>query len=177
MFGDFFGERVLPQAEPLYSLSLFTQIPSYVQQSLSDSINILHVSACEEQVWMSRLSERLCTVNNIMHTNIQDCFSAVHSCHSSCVPKFLRLAHDTPPDNVYSLMTTQWGLPIPNLVVSVVGGEGKEKVKPWVRDVIRQGLVRAAQSTGNLSCLSIFSSVMSAWNLYTYLSNESQVDC
>ncbi|KAI2666259.1 Transient receptor potential cation channel subfamily M member 5 [Labeo rohita] len=61
---------------------------------------------------------------------------------------FLRLAHDTPPDNVYSLMTTQWGLPIPNLVVSVVGGEGKEKVKPWVRDVIRQGLVRAAQSTG-----------------------------
>uniref|UniRef100_A0A673NHS2 Transient receptor potential cation channel, subfamily M, member 4a n=1 Tax=Sinocyclocheilus rhinocerous TaxID=307959 RepID=A0A673NHS2_9TELE len=61
---------------------------------------------------------------------------------------FLRLAHDTPPDNVYSLMTSQWGLPIPNLVVSVVGGEGKEKVKPWVREVIRQGLVRAAQSTG-----------------------------
>ncbi|KAL0197736.1 hypothetical protein M9458_006276, partial [Cirrhinus mrigala] len=63
---------------------------------------------------------------------------------------FLRLAHDTPPDNVYSLMTTQWGLPIPNLVVSVVGGEGKEKMKPWVRDLIRQGLVRAGQSTGNL---------------------------
>uniref|UniRef100_A0A8C1WI09 Transient receptor potential cation channel, subfamily M, member 4a n=1 Tax=Cyprinus carpio TaxID=7962 RepID=A0A8C1WI09_CYPCA len=61
---------------------------------------------------------------------------------------FLRLAHDTPPDNVYSLMTSQWGLPIPNLVVSVVGGEGKEKVKPRVREVIRQGLVRAAQSTG-----------------------------
>ncbi|XP_052403224.1 transient receptor potential cation channel subfamily M member 4-like [Carassius gibelio] len=61
---------------------------------------------------------------------------------------FLRLAHDTPPDNVYSLMTSQWGLPVPNLVVSVVGGEGKEKVKPWVREVIRQGLVRAAQSTG-----------------------------
>uniref|UniRef100_A0A671RDV8 Transient receptor potential cation channel subfamily M member 4-like n=1 Tax=Sinocyclocheilus anshuiensis TaxID=1608454 RepID=A0A671RDV8_9TELE len=61
---------------------------------------------------------------------------------------FLRLAHDTPPDNVYSLMMSQWGLPIPNLVVSVVGGEGKEKVKPWVREVIRQGLVRAAQSTG-----------------------------
>ncbi|XP_026064209.1 transient receptor potential cation channel subfamily M member 4 [Carassius auratus] len=61
---------------------------------------------------------------------------------------FLRLAHDTPPDNVYSLMTSQWGLPIPNLVVSVVGGEGEGKVKPRVREVIRQGLVRAAQSTG-----------------------------
>ncbi|TRY59938.1 hypothetical protein DNTS_017602 [Danionella cerebrum] len=61
---------------------------------------------------------------------------------------FLRLSHDTPPDNVYSLMTSQWGLPIPNLVVSVVGGQGKETAKPWVREVIRQGLVRAAQSTG-----------------------------
>ncbi|XP_051572704.1 transient receptor potential cation channel subfamily M member 4-like isoform X1 [Myxocyprinus asiaticus] len=61
---------------------------------------------------------------------------------------FLRLSHDTHPDNVYSLMTNQWGLPIPNLVVSVVGGEGKDKVKTWVREVIRQGLVRAAQSTG-----------------------------
>ncbi|XP_067272643.1 transient receptor potential cation channel subfamily M member 4a [Pseudorasbora parva] len=61
---------------------------------------------------------------------------------------FLRLSHDTPPDNVYQLMTSQWGLPVPNLVVSVLGGDGKEQVKAWVREVIRQGLVRAAQSTG-----------------------------
>ncbi|XP_056608649.1 transient receptor potential cation channel subfamily M member 4a isoform X1 [Triplophysa dalaica] len=61
---------------------------------------------------------------------------------------FLRLSYDTPPDYVYALMTTQWGLPVPNLVLTVVGGEGKVKVKPWVREVIRQGIVRAAQSTG-----------------------------
>ena len=45
-------------------------------------------------------------------------------------------------------MTAHWRLPSPNLVVSVVGGEGHEKVKAWVRDVLRNGLVRAAQSTG-----------------------------
>ncbi|XP_045572067.1 transient receptor potential cation channel subfamily M member 4a isoform X2 [Salmo salar] len=45
-------------------------------------------------------------------------------------------------------MTAHWGVPSPNLVVSVVGGEGCEKVKTWVREVLRQGLVRAAQSTG-----------------------------
>jgi len=45
-------------------------------------------------------------------------------------------------------MMTHWGLPLPNLVVSVVGGEGHEKIKTWVRDVLRNGLVRAAQSTG-----------------------------
>uniref|UniRef100_A0A672JTU8 Histidine rich calcium binding protein n=1 Tax=Salarias fasciatus TaxID=181472 RepID=A0A672JTU8_SALFA len=61
---------------------------------------------------------------------------------------FLRLSWDTPPSMVYTLMTAHWGLPSPNLVVSVVGGEGKTKVKTWVREVIRQGLVKASQSTG-----------------------------
>ncbi|XP_064867162.1 transient receptor potential cation channel subfamily M member 4a isoform X3 [Oncorhynchus nerka] len=61
---------------------------------------------------------------------------------------FLRLSCDTTPQMVYTLMTAHWGVPSPNLVVSVVGGEGCEKVKTWVREVLRQGLVRAAQSTG-----------------------------
>ncbi|XP_056885153.1 transient receptor potential cation channel subfamily M member 4-like [Takifugu flavidus] len=61
---------------------------------------------------------------------------------------FLRLSWDTPPSMVYILMTAHWGLPAPNLVVSVVGGEGRTKLKTWVREVIRQGLVKASQSTG-----------------------------
>ncbi|KAJ8347327.1 hypothetical protein SKAU_G00287280 [Synaphobranchus kaupii] len=61
---------------------------------------------------------------------------------------FLRLSCDTPPEIVYTIMTTHWGVPKPNLVVSVVGGEGREKLQPWVRDALRQGLVKAAQSTG-----------------------------
>ncbi|XP_066499042.1 transient receptor potential cation channel subfamily M member 4-like isoform X1 [Hoplias malabaricus] len=61
---------------------------------------------------------------------------------------FLRLSCDTPASLVYTLMTVHWALPAPNLVVSVVGGVGREKVKSWVREVLRQGLVRAAQSTG-----------------------------
>ncbi|XP_010749717.2 transient receptor potential cation channel subfamily M member 4 [Larimichthys crocea] len=61
---------------------------------------------------------------------------------------FLRLSWDTPPSMVYTLMTAHWGLPAPNLVVSVVGGEGRTKLKTWVREVLRQGLVKASQSTG-----------------------------
>ncbi|KAM9391623.1 transient receptor potential cation channel subfamily M member 4-like [Pholidichthys leucotaenia] len=61
---------------------------------------------------------------------------------------FLRLSCDTSPQIIYTLMTTHWGLPSPNLVVSVVGGEGREKMKPWVKNILRNGLVRAAQSTG-----------------------------
>lgn len=65
-----------------------------------------------------------------------------------CLPQFLRLSWDTPPATVYSILTNDWSLSPPNLVVSVTGGVGKSKVKPWVREVLRKGLVRAAQSTG-----------------------------
>ncbi|KAF4085373.1 hypothetical protein AMELA_G00117490 [Ameiurus melas] len=71
-------------------------------------------------------------------------FAGVSKRHSY----FLRLSWDTPPATVYSILTNHWNLPTPNLVVSVVGGVGKSKVKTWVREVLRQGLARAAQSTG-----------------------------
>lgn len=67
---------------------------------------------------------------------------------SISISQFLRLSWDTPPSMVYTLMTAHWGLPAPNLVVSVVGGAGRTKVKTWVREVLRQGLVKASQSTG-----------------------------
>ncbi|KAI4807628.1 hypothetical protein KUCAC02_027421 [Chaenocephalus aceratus] len=61
---------------------------------------------------------------------------------------YLRLSWDTQASMVYTLMTAHWGLSAPNLVVSIVGGEGRTKVKTWVREVLRQGLVKASQSTG-----------------------------
>ncbi|XP_010773399.1 transient receptor potential cation channel subfamily M member 4-like [Notothenia coriiceps] len=61
---------------------------------------------------------------------------------------YLRLSWDTQASMVYTLMTAHWGLSPPNLVVSIVGGEGRTKVKTWVREVLRQGLVKASQSTG-----------------------------
>ncbi|MBN3316044.1 TRPM4 protein, partial [Atractosteus spatula] len=61
---------------------------------------------------------------------------------------FLRLSCDTDPQTVYRLMTSHWAIPVPNLVVSVCGGGGKLKMKSWVREVLRQGLVKAAQGTG-----------------------------
>lgn len=67
--------------------------------------------------------------------------------------QFLRLSNSTLTSRVYEMMTVHWKLTQPNLVVSVVGGEGRSKVRGWVREVLRQGLVKAAQSTGVLSFL------------------------
>uniref|UniRef100_A0A3B3VAQ0 TRPM SLOG domain-containing protein n=1 Tax=Poecilia latipinna TaxID=48699 RepID=A0A3B3VAQ0_9TELE len=82
-----------------------------------------------------------------------DAFGELDGLKLFCFFQFLRLSCDTPPHIIYTLITAHWGLPSPNLVVSVVGGEGHEKIKPWVRDILRKGLVRAAQSTGKKSSL------------------------
>ncbi|XP_060030128.1 transient receptor potential cation channel subfamily M member 4 isoform X4 [Erinaceus europaeus] len=61
---------------------------------------------------------------------------------------FLRLSDRTDPATVYNLVTRTWGLRAPNLVVSVLGGSGAPALHTWLQDLLRRGLVRAAQSTG-----------------------------
>nr|XP_019597072.1 PREDICTED: transient receptor potential cation channel subfamily M member 4 isoform X2 [Rhinolophus sinicus] len=61
---------------------------------------------------------------------------------------FLRLSDRTDPATVYSLVTRTWGFRAPNLVVSVLGGSGGPILQTWLQDLLRSGLVRAAQSTG-----------------------------
>nr|XP_024000980.1 transient receptor potential cation channel subfamily M member 5-like [Salvelinus alpinus] len=46
------------------------------------------------------------------------------------------------------MLTEQWGLAPPHLVVALVGGDELAQMKPWLRDTVRKGLVKAAQSTG-----------------------------
>lgn len=52
------------------------------------------------------------------------------------------------PSVLFDLLLAEWHLPAPNLVVSLVGEERPFAMKSWLRDVLRKGLVRAAQSTG-----------------------------
>ncbi|XP_057349545.1 transient receptor potential cation channel subfamily M member 4 isoform X4 [Manis pentadactyla] len=61
---------------------------------------------------------------------------------------FLRLSDRTDPATVYNLVTRTWGFRAPNLVVSVLGGSGDPILQTWLQDLLRRGLVRAAQSTG-----------------------------
>ncbi|KAG8521402.1 Transient receptor potential cation channel subfamily M member 4 [Galemys pyrenaicus] len=61
---------------------------------------------------------------------------------------FLRLSDRTDPATVYNLLAHTWGFRAPNLVVSVLGGPGGPVLQTWLQDLLRRGLVRAAQSTG-----------------------------
>ncbi|XP_006861093.1 PREDICTED: transient receptor potential cation channel subfamily M member 5 [Chrysochloris asiatica] len=62
--------------------------------------------------------------------------------------KFVKVPSDVAPAVLFDLMLAEWHLPAPNLVVSLVGEERPFAMKPWLRDILRKGLVKAAQSTG-----------------------------
>lgn len=69
---------------------------------------------------------------------------------SPCVRvQFVRVQSSTDPVLVYQMLTEEWGLASPHLVVALVGGDEQAQMKPWLRDTLRKGLVKAAQSTGN----------------------------
>uniref|UniRef100_A0A672V7V2 Transient receptor potential cation channel subfamily M member 2 n=1 Tax=Strigops habroptila TaxID=2489341 RepID=A0A672V7V2_STRHB len=62
--------------------------------------------------------------------------------------KYVRVSSDTPPWVIYHLMTHHWGLDAPNLLISVTGGAKNFIMKPRLKNIFRQGLVKVAQTTG-----------------------------
>lgn len=64
------------------------------------------------------------------------------------LPQFVKVPSSVAPSVLFNLLLTKWHLPAPNLVVSLVGEEQAFPMKAWLRDVLRKGLVKAAQSTG-----------------------------
>ncbi|XP_020826469.1 transient receptor potential cation channel subfamily M member 5 isoform X4 [Phascolarctos cinereus] len=62
--------------------------------------------------------------------------------------KFLRVPSTLPPSILFEFMVSEWHLPTPNLVISLVGEERNFPMKPWLRNILRKGLVKAMQSTG-----------------------------
>lgn len=60
----------------------------------------------------------------------------------------MRVCSNTDPVLIYKMLTEEWGLASPHLVVALVGGDELAQMKPWLRDTLRKGLVKAAQSTG-----------------------------
>uniref|UniRef100_A0A4W3HRU2 Transient receptor potential cation channel, subfamily M, member 5 n=1 Tax=Callorhinchus milii TaxID=7868 RepID=A0A4W3HRU2_CALMI len=58
-----------------------------------------------------------------------------------------RVSRNISPATLFELLTADWNLLAPSLVVSIMGGNENLPMKPWLRDIWK-GLVKAAQSTG-----------------------------
>ncbi|CAH2226291.1 transient receptor potential cation channel subfamily M member 2 [Pelobates cultripes] len=62
--------------------------------------------------------------------------------------KYVRASCDTNPRVLFDLMTQQWGLSVPSLLISVTGGAKNFSINPRLKNQFSGGLVTAAQTTG-----------------------------
>ncbi|XGW23872.1 hypothetical protein V3C99_005801 [Haemonchus contortus] len=62
--------------------------------------------------------------------------------------QFIRLGYDSEPENVMYLMEKVWGLQPPRLVITVHGGMTNFEVQEKLGGMFRDGLLKAAQTTG-----------------------------
>ncbi|XP_032424081.1 transient receptor potential cation channel subfamily M member 2-like isoform X1 [Xiphophorus hellerii] len=62
--------------------------------------------------------------------------------------KYVRVFTDTRPKVLYELLTKQWKLPPPNLVISVTGGANNFYLKSHLTKAFHRGLIKVAQTTG-----------------------------
>ncbi|KAM6934197.1 transient receptor potential cation channel subfamily M member 2 [Xenentodon cancila] len=62
--------------------------------------------------------------------------------------KYVRVSTDTSPEDLYRLLTEQWKLSTPNLLISVTGGAKNFYLKAHLKNVFNRGLIKVAQTTG-----------------------------
>ncbi|XP_029314727.1 transient receptor potential cation channel subfamily M member 2 [Cottoperca gobio] len=62
--------------------------------------------------------------------------------------KYLRVSTDTSPEMLYQLLTEQWKLSPPNLLISVTGGAKNFYLKARLKNMFNRGLIKVAQTTG-----------------------------
>uniref|UniRef100_A0A8C4FF86 Transient receptor potential cation channel, subfamily M, member 2 n=1 Tax=Dicentrarchus labrax TaxID=13489 RepID=A0A8C4FF86_DICLA len=62
--------------------------------------------------------------------------------------KYARVSTDTSPETLYELLTEQWKLSPPNLLISVTGGAKNFYLKARLKNMFHRGLIKVAQTTG-----------------------------
>ena len=137
------GQRqcVSPLVHPVFACLCLKSLSLSLSRSLQPPV----LSVC--------FSLGLCPLSRPLSAFVWICLLVSQSLSPMCLfllcPQFLRLSDRTDPATVYSLVTRSWGFRAPNLVVSVLGGSGGPVLQTWLQDLLRRGLVRAAQSTGD----------------------------
>ncbi|XP_072139062.1 transient receptor potential cation channel subfamily M member 1-like [Mobula birostris] len=61
---------------------------------------------------------------------------------------YIRVSYDTKPELLLHLMTTEWELELPKLLISVHGGLQNFELQPKMKQVFGKGLIKAAMTTG-----------------------------
>ncbi|XP_069078638.1 transient receptor potential cation channel subfamily M member 7-like isoform X2 [Pleurodeles waltl] len=65
-----------------------------------------------------------------------------------CKAKYMRLSHDSKPEDILELMLKEWQMELPKLLISVHGGMQKFELHPRIKQSLSKGLFKAAVTTG-----------------------------
>ncbi|KAM9804938.1 transient receptor potential cation channel subfamily M member 2-like [Neosynchiropus ocellatus] len=78
-----------------------------------------------------------------------DAFGDIRFGGSSQKPsKYARVSADTDPEVLFQLLTEQWNLPPPNLLISVAGGTKNFSLRSSLKNMFHRGLIQVTQTTG-----------------------------
>lgn len=64
------------------------------------------------------------------------------------IGQYVRVSYDTKADLLLHLMTKEWQLELPKLLISVHGGLQNFELQPKLKQVFGKGLIKAAMTTG-----------------------------
>ncbi|XP_055380249.1 transient receptor potential cation channel trpm isoform X3 [Condylostylus longicornis] len=62
--------------------------------------------------------------------------------------QYVRLSFDTRPELLVQLLSKEWNLELPKLLITVQGGKANFELQPKLKKEIRKGLIKAAKTTG-----------------------------
>ncbi len=69
---------------------------------------------------------------------------------------YIRLAYDSQPDLITQLLTEEWGLRPPKLVVSIHGGKANFKLNQELQCALNEGILGVAKTTSKFTQLYLY---------------------
>lgn len=86
--------------------------------------------------------------------------------------QYVRVDHQTKPEDLWVLMESHWQLPRPKMLISVTGG-AKLSLKPRLKDSFKRGLINVTTSTGEVLDIRLLGQVR---NLMSDMSSDEIAD-
>lgn len=121
---------------PLQHLSLCFY-PVYTYSVFTHAIHVLvRVRVCLRHMLGSSHHAPEGDTDVLPHSHMPHCF------------QYVRVSYDTKPDLLLHLMTKEWQLDLPKLLISVHGGLQNFELQPKLKQVFGKGLIKAAMTTG-----------------------------
>uniref|UniRef100_A0A8D2J9R6 Transient receptor potential cation channel subfamily M member 3 n=1 Tax=Varanus komodoensis TaxID=61221 RepID=A0A8D2J9R6_VARKO len=117
---------------------------------LTPSISIIQNEKNESRLTRNDIQSEKWSINKHTQLSPTDAFGTIEfqgGGHSNKA-MYVRVSFDTKPDLLLHLMTKEWQLELPKLLISVHGGLQNFELQPKLKQVFGKGLIKAAMTTG-----------------------------